>query len=247
MGPTGWRLGNGADIQSGAGGTRERFGMTRSVVVCLVGLLAAQTAAAQDPECRLYKVASDSLNISKEPRGDAAYIDVLDKADIVCLTRQQKVGDRDWGYIAYKLVKPDQRKPVEGWANMRLMQPLSAAEAAAVKGPPAAPAGRPAAAAEPESDEVLQFSQPVPFGAYPVNGHSIEELIQGTPLFPPFDGLDEASWKKPCSSCHKWDRRSLCEQGQTYVKNPKFALRLPHPYGAPFKTALMQWAKTGCQ
>jgi hypothetical protein len=225
--------------------------MSRSVVVCLVSLLAAQTAAAQDPECRLYKVASDSLNISKEPRGDAAYIDVLDKADVVCLTRQQKVGDRDWGYIAYKVVKPDQRKPVEGWANMRLMQPLSTAEAAAVRGltaAPAAPAGRPAAAAEPESDEVLRFSQPVPFGAYPVNGHSIEELIQGTPLFPPFEGLDEAAWKnKTCSTCHKWDRRALCEQSQTYVKNPKFVLRIQHPYGGPFKTALMQWAKTGCQ
>jgi hypothetical protein len=33
----------------------------------------------------------------------------------------------------------------------------------------------------------------------------------------------------------------------TYVKNPKSALRVSHPYGGPEKVAMMQWAKTGCQ
>ena len=63
----------------------------------------------------------------------------------------------------------------------------------------------------------------------------------------PIDGLEETVWKKNCSNCHKWERQSLCEQGASYAKNPRFALRHPHPYGGGFKAALMQWAKAGCQ
>jgi hypothetical protein len=48
-----------------------------------------QSSSAQQPECRLYKVQSSSLNISKEPRGDAPYIDVLDNADVVCVNRRR--------------------------------------------------------------------------------------------------------------------------------------------------------------
>ena len=42
-------------------------------------------------------------------------------------------------------------------------------------------------------------------------------------------------------------KRTLCEQGATYVKNPKSALRESHPYGGAEKVAMMQWSKTGCQ
>ncbi len=66
-------------------------------------------------------------------------------------------------------------------------------------------------------------------------------------MFPPIEGLPESVWKKTCSSCHKWDRRTLCEQGAYYVKNPAAALRGSHPYGGAEKLAMMQWAKTGCQ
>jgi hypothetical protein len=93
----------------------------------------------------------------------------------------------------------------------------------------------------------VRFTEPLTSGPFPVNGRSLEQLVQGVPLFPPFEGLDEATWKKPCGSCHKWDRMSLCEQGATYVKNPRSALRGSHPYGGPEKIAIMQWAKTGCQ
>src|SRR5262249_7569612 len=102
--------------------------MIHRLALCLAGLLADQIADAQEPECRLYKVTADSLTVSKDPRSDAPYTDVLDKATVVCLTREQKAGGRDWGYIPYKLTKPDQRRRVEGWANLRLMQPLSANE-----------------------------------------------------------------------------------------------------------------------
>src|SRR5262249_23129270 len=125
--------------------------------------------------------------------------------------------------------------------------PAPPAHAQATPAEPAPAASSQAGAAADDSDEAPRFGAPIASGPYPVNGHSIEELSQGTPLFPPFEGIPEPVWKKPCSSCHKWDRRTLCEQGQTYVKNPAFTLRHPHPYGGPFKNALRQWAKAGCQ
>jgi hypothetical protein len=247
---------------------RDEPGMIRrrmqQVVLCVAAVVWTQCAAAQEAPCQLYKVRSSTLNISKEPRGDAVYIDMLDNADVVCVTREQKVGERIWGFVDHKLLKPDQRKPVAGWANLALLQSLSAAEVAALRGtpapppaaappPPAATAQPPATAAQPPAaaaaspEEVVRFTEPLTSGPFPVNGRSLEQLVQGVPLFPPFEGLDEATWKKPCSACHKWDRMSLCEQGATYVKNPRSALRGSHPYGGPEKIAIMQWAKTGCQ
>jgi hypothetical protein len=222
------------------------------LVLCIAAVVWTQSAPAQDPQCRLYKVQPSSLNISKEPRGNAAYIDMLDSADVVCVTREQKVGERNWGFVDHKLLKPDQRKPIGGWANMTLLQRLSESEAAAARGltlsPPAAPAPAAAAPATAAAEEVVRFKEPLTSGPYPVNGRSLEQLmISGVPQFPPFEGLDEALWKKQCTSCHKWDQRTLCEQGASYVKNPKSALRGSHPYGGAEKVAMMQWAKTGCQ
>ena len=77
--------------------------------------------------------------------------------------------------------------------------------------------------------------------------HILAQLIEGIPLFPPVEGLDETLWKKTCTTCHKWDKARLCEQGKTYVKDPKYILRVPHPYGGPFKLALLRWAKSGCE
>jgi hypothetical protein len=215
----------------------------------MLGLAAAACAAvwgwsatAQAPVCRYYKVQAASLNVSKDARGDSLFIDVLDKGEIVCVTRDEKVGDREWVYIAHKLPKPNEKAPVEGWTNLRLLQPLTPAEIADATGAAAAQA----APAAPPADDVLRFSQPVPFGPFPVNGRSIEELAQGIPQFPPFDGLEESLWKKNCATCHKWDRQTLCEQGASYAKNPRYALRISHPYGG-FSSALMQWAKSGCQ
>ena len=229
--------------------------MIRRVVLCIAVVACVQSAPAQEPQCRLYKVQSNSLNISKEPRGDAVYIDTLDNADVVCVTRERKVGERNWGFVDHKLLTPDQRKPAAGWANMGLLQRLSEAEGASVRGltasppaaaAPAAPAPAPAAPAAPGQD-VVRFKEPLTSGPYPVNGSSLEQLVNGIPLFPPIEGLDEAVWKKNCNACHKWDQRTLCEQGATYVKNPKSALRKSHPYGGAEKVAMMEWSKTGCQ
>ena len=203
--------------------------MILRLALCLFALFGAQAAVAQQPDCRFYKVQSNNLNVSKEPRGDAVYIDMLGNADIVCVTREQKVGDRDWAFVAQKVVKPDQRAPVDGWVNLRLLQRLSDAETAALRGgtptpPPAAAAPAPAAAAE---DNVVRFTEPLTFGPFPVNGSSLEQLSQGVPLFPPIEGLDESIWKRNCSACHKWDRRTLCEQGASYAKNPARSAAAP--------------------
>jgi hypothetical protein len=218
------------------------------VAMLFSGLVAGvATAQAQEPECHYFKVKSEGMNIAKEPRGDAVFIDMLDKDDVVCVTRNQKVGDRDWGFVAQKLEKPDQRKPVEGWASMRSLLPATPADLAAVSSQAQAAAAPPPAPAA-SSDDVVKYSAPLTFGPFPVNGHSIEELILGVPLFPPIEGLDESVWKKTCSNCHKWDQRTLCEQGTSYAKNPKASLRISHPYGAGIlQLALMRWAKAGCQ
>jgi hypothetical protein len=225
--------------------------MFRRLLLCIAAVVWTQSAPAQDPQCRLYKVQSSSLSISKEPRGDAVSINTLHNSDVVCVTREQKVGERNWGFVDHKLLKPDQRKPVAGWANLALLQRLSDTDAAVARGLTASRPAAPAAAAAPApaaaAEEVVRFNEPLTTGPYPVNGQSLEQLVAGIPLFPPIEGLPEALWKKPCAACHKWDRRTLCEQGATYVKNPNMALRGSHPYGGPEKIAIMNWAKTGCQ
>ncbi len=97
------------------------------------------------------------------------------------------------------------------------------------------------------SDNVVRFSEPIKVGPYPVNGNSLEELINAVPLFAPIEGLPEKVWQKTCNNCHKWNRQTLCEQATLYVKNPASALRIQHPYGGPAKIAMTNWAKNGCQ
>ena len=228
--------------------------MIRRVVLCIAVVACVQSAPAQEPQCRLYKVQSNSLNISKEPRGAAVYIDTLDNADVVCVTRERKVGERNWGFVEHKLLTPDQRKPVAGWANMALLQRLADNEGASVRGltasPPAAAAApapatpAPAPATTGRGRRALQ--EPLTSGPYPVNGSSLEQLVNGIPLFPPIEGLDEAVWKKQCTSCHKWDQ-GRCASRRVLRQESESALRGSHPFGGAEKVALMQWAKTGCQ
>lgn len=123
-----------------------------------------------------------------------------------------------------------------------------AAEPAAPEKPAESAASQTASAASagPSSDQ-LRFDEPVPFGAFPVQGRTLKELAGGEPLFPPIEGLPEELWKKPCATCHKWNQERLCEQGNSYLKAAKYVLRHQHPYGGTYKLALMRWAKSGCQ
>src|SRR2546430_4441394 len=141
--------------------TVGRGGMElRGLIVALVATAAAAacglSAAAQAPACRYFKVQANTVNVSKEARDNAVFIDILDKGEIACVTRDQKVGDSEWGYFAHKVIKPGQNAPVEGWTNLRQLAPLSPAEVATITGTaaPAAPANAPA-------DDVPRFSAPI--------------------------------------------------------------------------------------
>lgn len=101
----------------------------------------------------------------------------------------------------------------------------------------------------PGEDSPIKFTLPLRTGPYPVNGQSLQALAQGQPLFSPIEGLPPSVWKdKQCSTCHQWDKTTLCDQGNVYARaEPGHMLRKQHPYGGPFKLALRNWSKTGCQ
>jgi hypothetical protein len=239
--------------------------MLARLIMCVAasfGVLAAgaSTARAEEPDCRFFKVGADALNVFKEPRGASDFIARLAKNDIVCVGRNLQAGGVDWVYIVYQLAKQNRKNAMAGWAIMRSLQPATPEEIAAVRGAPApqpfstadgpapAPAPIPAPAPAPApAGDVVRFSEPITSGPLPVNGHSLEELIKGVPLFPPIEGLDEGVWKKPCGACHKWDRKTLCAQGAVYAKDPKAEMRVPHPYGGPEKVAIAKWFRGGCQ
>jgi hypothetical protein len=87
------------------------------------------------------------------------------------------------------------------------------------------------------------------FGNTHVRGKSIEELVAGSPQFPPIDGLPDELWKdQNCSSCHQWTHEALCDQAQTYVKRPAAGnVAKQHPFGGGLKVNLRRWAMGGCQ
>jgi hypothetical protein len=128
--------------------------------------------------------------------------------------------------------------------------PAAATAPAASSAPAAAASTQPPthknATAAMRPEDVLHFDQPIPFGPFPVNGHSIDEMINTVPLFSPVEGLDENLWKKKCTNCHQWNKDRLCQQALTYVRQPRNVLRVPHPFGGTLKLALMRWAKSGC-
>ena len=100
---------------------------------------------------------------------------------------------------------------------------------------------------EPGDDAPIRFDGKLNLPDTPINGRSIEELIVGTPLFAPIEGLDKAIWeKKPCGTCHQWTKERLCVQATTYIGRENMVGRLEHPYGLPFKQTLEKWAEDGC-
>jgi len=98
-------------------------------------------------------------------------------------------------------------------------------------------------------DRVVTFDGIMTAGSEPEIGNSIEMLIQGSPLFPPFEGLPDELWKdQSCSNCHEWTREALCTQATVYTgQNAERSLALEHPYGTAFKQTLRAWATGGCQ
>lgn len=93
------------------------------------------------------------------------------------------------------------------------------------------------------------FDQPMPEGAPEIRGKTILEAANGSPLFPPIEGLPDALWKdQQCSNCHQWTRDALCTQATSYLKTSATrALEKQHPYGGSFKRNLRTWAQGDCQ
>lgn len=96
--------------------------------------------------------------------------------------------------------------------------------------------------------QVFAFRQPIISDSPYLNGKTIQQLAQGSPIYAPIEGLADAAWRgKECSSCHEWNQTSLCAQGQFYAKNGLGAIeRKQHPYGGPFKKTLAGWADGNC-
>lgn len=233
--------------------------MIRRIVLSLALVCGAGAASAQDA-CTIYKVNTSLLNVSKDAGGDI-YNDALFDGDTTCVTRLANVKGIDWAFISHK-VEGANRTPVEGWAALQYLQPAAPGAATAPAAPPTAAAPPPATAVAPAAappaassgataairpEDVLRFDQPIPFGPYPLNGRSLQELINTVPMFSPIEGLEESLWKKNCTECHQWNQARLCEQAGTYVQTPRHALRVPHPFGGTIQIALMRWAKSGCQ
>ncbi len=104
---------------------------------------------------------------------------------------------------------------------------------------------------EPVSKEAanVTFAEPFVDVDPALNGQSIQDLVAGSPLFAPIEGIPDSLWKgKECSSCHAWTQETLCDQGGFYNKQGLGAVdRKEHPYGGAFKREVMRWADRGCE
>ena len=123
---------------------------------------------------------------------------------------------------------------------------LSGAGRAAAPAAAAPVAALPAPAIDPGT---VSFTAPLTSGGPGIEGHSLAELISGTPLYPPIEGLPDEMWKgQSCASCHQWTEAALCDQGKAYL-GPNFArgLALMHPLGPGLKQNLRAWAEGGCR
>lgn len=104
------------------------------------------------------------------------------------------------------------------------------------------------APAAPVDLSTLTFTTPFPTGGAPIQGLSIQEIVQLAPMFAPIEGIPEELWKdQTCSNCHEWTQEALCTQGTTYTTaNNERALSKEHPFGGVFKQGLRAWAGAKC-
>jgi hypothetical protein len=93
------------------------------------------------------------------------------------------------------------------------------------------------------------FDRPIAAGGPEVEGRSLAEIIEGSPLFPPIEGLPDEVWKgKHCSDCHEWTQAAMCDQGKFYGTSGDPLLLGPvHPLGGQLQRVLKAWAEQGCR
>jgi hypothetical protein len=225
----------------------------------------ASQAHAQGVDCRYFKVSAERVSAFEEPRDGARSIATLDRDSIVCVAGDEQMGGRIWAFIPFKLEPGNRHSSVQGWAVKDALAPASQQEVAAMAEarapvpPPALPPTQVPGAMPPpgvaqgegapagSSQDVVKFSQPITSYGFPVQGHSLEQLVHGVPTFPPIEGLPDDVWKKPCDSCHNWNQQTLCQQAMIYAQDVKMTMRKKHPYGGPEKLAMRNWAEHGCQ
>jgi hypothetical protein len=206
------------------------------------GATQAQTA------CKPFKVNVPILQVRKFADKPGVYLTALQKGEIACIGTQPTVGSQKFGYVVHKTANGGPPIKVDGWASTIFMSPQSTAATP----PPQQQKPQPNVAAAtpktkaPAAEDILHFDQPVPYGAPQVRGKTLKELVEGRPMFAPIENLPERLWKKNCASCHKWDAKTLCEQGRSYLSKAAEVFRHQHPYGGAYKLSLMRWAKTGC-
>ena len=107
----------------------------------------------------------------------------------------------------------------------------------------------PAPSEEVMTPGVVTFETPLIAEQPLVDGKTIAQPIESTPLFPPIEGLPESYWKdQHCSNCHEWTRERICTQANTYLSlNMQRSLDKAHPFGGSLKRNLKAWAAGGCQ
>jgi hypothetical protein len=226
------------NVSSAAGGDLYKDALFDGDIVCATQ---RQTAAGRDWVYISHKVDRGNARAPVDGWAPLQYLQALSPAEAAAVRGSTPPGPVTAAPppVAAQPAPPAAPPPVGAQPAPPAAPPPVAAA------PPAAPAPASPRVARPE--ETLRFDAPIPFGPFPVNGHSIKEMIEGTPLFAPIEGLDEALWKKKCTTCHQWNKERLCEQGKTYAEDPKYVLRQPHPFGGALKIALMRWAISGCQ
>jgi hypothetical protein len=234
--------------------------MNKNKIMCMTALLFAGsvfivgTSSKAQTACTNYSVSVPILPVQKDPNTPGDYITTLQQGDIACISDAPQVGPQKFGFVVSQSSGGGTPVPVNGWASVIFMTQQEGAAVApsapASTTTPSAPAESTTIAAapvaEPAASDILTFDHPVPYGSPPVRGKTLKQLIEGKPLFPPLEGLPENLWKKTCSSCHQWNAELLCEQGGSYLSKAAEIFRHQHPYGGPYKLALMRWAKTGC-
>ncbi len=215
-------------------------------------MLSANPATQAQTACKPYLVDAPILQVRKDANTPGVYVTTLQQGEIACVSNAPQVGPQRFGFVVQKSVNGGAPVAVGGWASLIFMTPqanTAAAKPATPAAPvaaPAKPASAPAVAAAPAAKDILRFDQPVPYGAPQVRGKTLKELVEGSPMFAPIEGLPENLWKKKCSACHQWNAKLLCEQGRSYLSKAAEVFRHQHPYGGAYKLSLMRWAKTGC-
>lgn len=153
-----------------------------------------------------------------------------------------ELADFELDIIRKKAARTDDEAEAE-----KLAEAKAAAEAEVAKAEAEAAAVAAAAAALPPAE--LTFTSLLTTGGADIIGKSLEQLITGSPLYPPIEGIPEELWKgQQCSNCHEWTQAALCTQGKTYLTaSNERALTKTHPYGGGFKQTIRTWAENDCK